>query len=267
MVSRLSYWFFVLAVYILNICLWAGLFGYFVKQFKVSTGELRSPFLFMVMASLFLTVQEIYFFLTVATNPGQAAVLPARWYPGVLKIWIGPKILLTVIALSLIAMLWRERSSLSRAFRHISLDLGIFRGLREGLERMYQPRAVSLMLYRAGKEAGGIFAKKVAEKGFAGKELFNKVVEATTSSGWANKIETASFEPKKKAVIRLRGSFESVERKSTEPACDFQRGFWAGLLQHLEPDMVCHGKESLCEAKGDPYCEFQINFFEKPKPM
>lgn len=262
----MSYWYFVLAVYTLNICLWAGLFGYFIKQFKASAGEPRNPLLFMVITSLFLTVQEIYFFTTVATNPGQAAVLPVRWHPGVLKMWIIPKLLLSLVAISLITLLWRERSSLNKVFRRISLALEVFRGLRERLERMYPPKAVSLMLYRAGKEAGDIFARRIAGRGFTGRELLDKVVETCLASRWANRIEMASFEPGRRAVIRLHGSFESVEQKSAEPTCDFQRGFWTGLLQHLEPDIVCEGKETLCEAKGDPCCEFQISFFEKPKP-
>lgn len=195
-------------------------------------------------------------------------------YLSVLKdpfLWGIPRATLAIGALSILflALRYGERakSPLHTAFRHVGLPLDVFRGLREGLERMYQPGATSLMLYRAGKEAGKLFAKRVAEKGCAGRELFDKVAELSTGSGWMNKIEVLSFKPRKEVIIRLHGSFESIDRKEPKPVCDFQRGFWAGLCQSISPKMVCEGKETHCEAKGDSGCEFKISFFKKAKPM
>jgi len=123
------------------------------------------------------------------------------------------------------------------------------------------------MLYRAGKEAGDIFATKVAKRVPSRSEILDRVVENILASRWADKIEILSFEPGKKAITCLHGSFECVDRRSPEPVCDFQRGFWAGIFQALYPDMVCEGQEVLCEAKGDSQCKFQVKFFEKAQPI
>ncbi len=127
----------------------------------------------------------------------------------------------------------------------------VFRGLRVGLERMYPPKATSLMLYRAGKEAGATFLRNVASRGFTGRELLDKMIETTVDSGWAKKIEVGVYRPRELIVLHIHGGcFECFDVDSEEPACDFHRGYWVGICQAMEPDMVCEAEEVLPGACG-----------------
>ncbi len=144
----------------------------------------------------------------------------------------------------------------------------VFRGLRVGLEGMYQSKATSLILYRAGKEAGATFLRSVASRGFAGRELLDKMIEVTEDSGWAKNIEVGVYQPGESIVLHVHGGcFECWDVVSDEPACDFHTGYWAGICLALEPDMVCEAEEVLCIAKGDSECQINIRYFEKALPV
>jgi len=167
-----------------------------------------------------------------------------------------------------LAVVKKVRAPLYSAFRPIGLSLRVFHGLRDGLEKMYERKATSLMLYRAGKEASiGLAEEAAKETGLEGKALFDQIVERNQNYRWAEWIKVEDFEIGSRVTVSTGGSFESFGRKSLSPLCDFQRGFWAGICQALNPDMVCEAEEVLCEAKGDSQCRFQVKFFEKAQPI
>ncbi len=264
----MQYWHWVLIIYVINISLWAGLLAYFLNEYSSAKGESRTTFLFLIITALFLTLQESYFFISVASNPSQAAVLPAQWFPTVSQYWIVPKILLTAIAISLLILITRSRQAFYKVFRRVSMTQDVFRGLRVGLEGMYQHKATSLILYRAGKEAGATFLRNVASRGFTGRGLLDKMIEVTEDSGWAKNIEVGDYRPGESIVLHVHGGcFECWEVESEEPACDFHTGYWAGIFQAMEPGMVCEAEEVLCIAKGDSECEIHIRYFERALPV
>ena len=182
--------------------------------------------------------------------------------------WGIPRTTLLIGAVLMLCLILREKvmSPLYYALKPIGLSLKIFHGLRNGLEKMYQQKATSLILYRAGKEAGILFTKDVIKKiDVKERELFHQIVEYNQHAGWADEIKIEDFKIGDRVVISTTGSFESIGRETPYPICDFQRGFWAGICQALTPVMICEAEETSCEARGDPRCRFLVKFFEKAK--
>jgi len=137
-----------------------------------------------------------------------------------------------------------------------------FHTLKDGLAKMYTPSATSMMLYRAGKEAG-ISAMEAEEDAGEGEALLRKIADANVAVGWASKISIGSFEPNVKIVVDVYDSIEAEGHQTQTPICDFTRGYWAGVCQTMTEDRVCEAKETHCLAKGDPYCRFEVNYFER----
>lgn len=63
-------------------------------------------------------------------------------------------------------------------------------------------------------------------------------------------------------TIRISSCFECDGRKSEKGVCSFMRGFLLGVFGTLaEGPLKC--EEVQCTAKGDPYCQFELQGKEK----
>jgi len=178
-----------------------------------------------------------------------------------------PKGLMLLGALYLIkALKGGIESKFETVFRPVGISRVTFQGLRQGLEKMYEPKTVSLILYRAGKEAGVECATKYSkEMQVTGEELLRDLLKRMWTMRRMDRFEVISCKLGEAVVIKIQGNFEV--REDTRPICDFTRGVLAGTIQVLAPPaMSVEGVETKCESKGDDHCQFQITFFEEIKP-
>jgi hypothetical protein len=64
-------------------------------------------------------------------------------------------------------------------------------------------------------------------------------------------------------VLRMYGTVEtSGKRKKNNSGCDIASGYLSGVGDTLYPEKTCETVETKCAAKGDPYCEFEMRWFE-----
>ena len=263
---------YTLIVYYLGIVAWIWLALIFLKRYlqsrKIFGEEITAQTLFILLIAVFAEALATTYYGVSWSNEWWWKI---SWLD-VLRspiLWGIPRtaILVGAILMLYLAVVKKVKAPLYSAFRPIGLSLKVFQGLRDGLEKMYEPKATSLMLYRAGKEAGMSFAEEVTqETGAKGRALFDQIVERNQNYRWAEMIKVEDFQSGRRVTVAAKGSFESAGRKSPSPLCDFQRGFWAGVCQDLNPDMVCEAEEVSCEAKGDSQCKFQAKFFERAQP-
>jgi len=101
-----------------------------------------------------------------------------------------------------------------------------------------------------------------------GAEALGDVLEAISKTkraeGWGKICfkGLAVEKGKVKGRIVVEGSFEAKGYgKSTIPVCHFLRGYLAGVLSTILATRV-EILETKCLAKGDDYCEFQVNLTE-----
>ncbi len=149
----------------------------------------------------------------------------------------------------------------------------MFGGIHEKLNSMYGSAAASHIIYAIGKGAGYKEAKNLFEVMAKGNK--KKIVKALKSSlgigmvlaGYSRKSEIVAWGPGERVVIRTKGAVETVGgRSAKEPGCHLARGLISGMGEAAYPFSVCEVNENKCESKGDPYCEFEMNWFEKIKP-
>lgn len=133
----------------------------------------------------------------------------------------------------------------------------MFKGIREKLG----DSAAKAIMYYAGLSGGKRRAEDV--KGERKDLSFKEVVVRLLLSGRALGQyigELVEFnEDRRTAVIRVVDSWESqyAGRGYDEPQCEFMRGFFEGFLEGLLSAEL-ESEETLCQCKGDPYCEFRL---------
>lgn len=249
-------------------------FTYVFFKFLSARKQSREP----VITTMFVLIFGIFFdslFWAVA-RLHQTGIIPlenplnqfSRFIFTTPFLWMVPKGLMLLGAFYLIKALKGgiRESNFATIFRPVGVSRVIWHGLRQGLEKMYGPKTVSLILYRAGKEAGVEYATKYSkEMQVTGEELLRDILKKMLIMGWMDKFEIVSCKLGEAIVIKIYGSFEV--RKDTRPVGDFTRGFLAGAVNILAPpSMTVEGVETHCGSKGDDYCRFQFTFFEEIKP-
>jgi len=249
-------------------------FTYTFFKFLSARKESREP----VITTMFVLIFGIFFdslFWAVA-RLHQTGIIPlenplnqfSRFIWSIPFLWMIPKGLMLLGAIYLIKALKGgiRESQFETIFRPVGISRVAFEGLKQGLEKMYEPKTVSLILYRAGKEAGVECATKYSkEMQVTGEKLLRDILKSMWTMGRMDRFEVISFKPEEAIIIKTYGNFEV--RKDTRPICDFTRGFLAGAIQVLaSPTMTVEGVETHCEGKGDDYCRFQFTFFEEVKP-
>lgn len=249
-------------------------FTYVFFKFLSARKESREP----VITTMFMLIFGIFFdslFWAIA-RLHQTGIIPlenplsqfSRFIFSVPILWMLPKGLMLLGAIYLIKALRGgiRESQFETIFRPIGISRVTFQGLKQGLEKMYEPKTVSLILYRAGKEAGVEHATKYSkEMGVTGEQLLRGILKSMWTMGQMDRFEVVSFKPREAVVIKTYGNFEV--RKDTRPICDFTRGFLTGAISVLAPPtMAVEGVETHCESKGDDHCRFQMTFFEEAKP-
>ncbi len=259
---------YTLTIYYLGILAWSSLTIIFLKRYIQSRRIMgERPITKTLRIILIVVCAEVLATTYYGLSWSNQWVWNLSWLD-VMRLpifWGIPRTTLLIGALLMLYLTLSEGiiSPLYYALKPIGLSLKVFHGLRNGLEKMYQRKATALILYKAGKEAGILFTEDVMKKvSSEGRELFDQIVEYNRFAGWADEIEVEDFNLGKQVVISTKGSFESIGRETPYTICDFQRGFWAGICQAINPEMICEAEEVSCEARGEPKCRFQVKFFE-----
>ena len=116
------------------------------------------------------------------------------------------------------------------------------------------------ILFRAGYSVGtqgtNDLAKAVGDEDLqAHTESFTSLFSAL---GWGRLEMVGGAEDLSSIRLRLEDGFESDGVKSSKPACHFTRGMVAGSAERIFGESVTC-EEAMCEAAGDPYCEFTVS--------
>lgn len=114
-----------------------------------------------------------------------------------------------------------------------------------------------VIFYEVGKGCGERSAKRLIQKYPRKDRLFKAFTKYKRSEKWGD-IEVELDLGKGTGTIIVHNCFEAREYGLTrQPACHFIKGYLEGFLTQTynKPLKVV---EVRCRAKGDPYCQFQI---------
>lgn len=109
----------------------------------------------------------------------------------------------------------------------------------------------------------GVYRRLMSQKGMSGDKFIGSCMSLLDLCGWGR----LSFEPSKitkgNAAIQLEDSAIAVTYKklvgvSEHPVCSATRGILAGIAAVASKRDDIEAVETMCLAKGDPYCEFLI---------
>jgi predicted hydrocarbon binding protein len=106
-----------------------------------------------------------------------------------------------------------------------------------------------------GKELARYFMDKLGRDYLLGNYSYWLNVLAAT--GWGIPDIKRSKDDFPNLTIGLSSCLECDGRSSGEAVCSFMRGFLSGVFGEIAGHVV-HCEESLCQAKGDSHCEFQL---------
>jgi predicted hydrocarbon binding protein len=117
-----------------------------------------------------------------------------------------------------------------------------------------------VILYRLGADYGMDIAEYFI--GILGKDDLVRIYEyglnVLAATGWGIPELTGSKDGFPNMTIRLMSCFECDGRSSKQDVCSFMRGFLSGIFGTIAGHTV-HCEESLCWAKGDSFCQFELH--------
>ena len=106
-----------------------------------------------------------------------------------------------------------------------------------------------------GKELAGYFIDKLGREYLLGN--YNYWLNVLAATGWGIPDLKGSKDDFPNLTVSLSSCLECDGRSSREAVCSFMRGFLSGVFGEIAGHVV-HCEESLCQAKGDSHCEFQL---------
>jgi len=139
-----------------------------------------------------------------------------------------------------------------------------FREMMKGIEEMLGSAATSIWL-GMGKSAGKRFAEELLEAGTKPVEVPTFLEMFFTQGGWGV-IQSGKDLTKKVAVIRIENCATARKYKSNRPMCFFISGFISGVADAILNE-VTDCTETKCMAKGDPFCEFEVERLSNREPL
>jgi predicted hydrocarbon binding protein/predicted amino acid-binding ACT domain protein len=143
--------------------------------------------------------------------------------------------------------------------RAVIIPIGMFWAMWNGFESILTPSGLAAVLYDTGKKVGKYIATRLGEiYNLRDTELIKAVIQASQATGWAvTEMKNLDFRRLSGTVI-LHDCFEAAAwRKKTYKACDWTRGYIAGVMSKVFGKPV-EAVEVKCAATGDEYCEFTL---------
>lgn len=143
------------------------------------------------------------------------------------------------------------------------LPVWVSPALNRGLSKVVG-KSVAATLYHSGKELGNsifdLFMRIYGADGLESEDKFKKAIENFLPLGGFGRLEVVEIDfENEKFLIRGWGFPEVISITSAEePVCHQLRGISTRFVEKII-DKPCVGKEVKCQAKGDEYCEIEIN--------
>jgi len=143
--------------------------------------------------------------------------------------------------------------------RYLLIRPEVLVNLQKGIEKELFKKAHTL-LFQSGFQGGSLSGKRYREVfHLSDHEILQFMIDMGTQIGWG-RFQLERFDPRNEVLeVSVHHSpFAEAYGVSKTPVCHFIRGVLSGLAsvimnQEREVD------ETLCLAKGDPYCLFHLN--------
>lgn len=142
-----------------------------------------------------------------------------------------------------------------------SFEFVTFNDMVSALELIFSPSAASVILFTAAVRCGTQWYKRMKKKFGTKEEALRILSEVKKEENWGKlSFRDVDF-VNGSGKIFVKDAFETVARKveknqeSSQPCCNFLRGFLSGFLSELFKKSVTVIEEK-CAGKGDEHCEF-----------
>jgi len=142
-----------------------------------------------------------------------------------------------------------------------SFEFVTFNDMVSALELIFSPSAASVILFTAAVRCGTQWYKRMKKKFGTKEEALRILSEVKKEENWGKlSFRDVDF-VNGSGKIFVEDAFETVARKaeknreSSQPCCNFLRGFLSGFLSEVFKKSVTVIEEK-CAGKGDEHCEF-----------
>lgn len=141
------------------------------------------------------------------------------------------------------------------ANKSILIRFETLREIESTLEMLLSPPAASLIIYQLARKCGISCCERIMEKTKRKEEVLIRLSELKDEENWGKILFQDMALKKGSGRVLIADSFEAVVHKTTQPSCQFFRGFLSGFLSKLLEKPIAVVEEK-CKAKGDEHCEF-----------
>ena len=145
--------------------------------------------------------------------------------------------------------------------KSFSFQFVTFNDIVSALELIFSPSAASVILFTAAVKCGAQSYNRMKKKFGTKEEALRRLSELKRKENWGKlTFRDIDFVDGSGKVI-VADAFETMARKTEEgretsqPCCNFLRGFLSGFLSELFEKSITITEEK-CAGKGDEYCEF-----------
>ncbi|MBM1154849.1 XylR N-terminal domain-containing protein [archaeon] len=143
--------------------------------------------------------------------------------------------------------------------RHVMLSVQSFAALCTTLIQGFGA-GMRAVLYDAGFRTGHDFVGYSARRFGVERleEVLQHIIDGDALEGWGRYEVVSVDRQQRRVVIRVYNSIAArAFPQSEQPACDFLRGYFAGIFTAIF-DQPVRCEETQCMALGNPFCEFRI---------
>lgn len=145
--------------------------------------------------------------------------------------------------------------------KSFSFEFVTFNDMVSALELIFSPSAASVILFTAAVRCGTQWYTRMKKKFGTKEEALRILSEVKKEENWGKlSFRDVDFVNGSGKII-VKDTFETLARKAekgretSEPCCNFLRGFLSGFLSELFEKSLTVTEEK-CVGKGDEYCEF-----------
>lgn len=137
----------------------------------------------------------------------------------------------------------------------ILITTSTFKNLFEGTEKILGSGA-TVVWFSIAQHTGREIMKTVLKGETNPQKAIGFLETFFTQGGWGKVQIDMNFEDKR-AAVKIENCATARDIRSKEPICHFVRGFVSGVAEILFGSPTkCF--ETKCSAKGDSFCEFQV---------
>lgn len=153
---------------------------------------------------------------------------------------------------------WENGGLFYQKVRYLLIRPEVLINLQKGIEEQL-PEKANALLFQSGFQGGSLSGKRYREVfHLSDHEILKFMIDMGTQIGWG-RFQLERFDPMDEVLeVSVHDSpFAEAYGLSRTPVCHFIRGVLSGLasvMMNQEREV----EETLCLAKGDPYCLFHL---------